>query len=108
MSGKTAKALRKIQDREMVSKLVSEKNELVTLVNERTKQLNLAGDGLRRLAKRIIALRAEISPLRFAMDQTQYIQGQEKIRVFEEAFTLVTGIPHDSEKFESMITLGAK
>ena len=107
MSEKTARAMRKIEDREIVSRLTAEKNALSALVNERTRMLNRTGDGLRALARKIVSARQEVAPLRYAVDQEPYLRGQFRVSLFEEAFEIVTGIKRGSDKFESVIK-GAK
>lgn len=105
MSEKTAKTLRKIQDRDLVQQLAMDKQELIAALNQRTSQLNSLASGLRVLGKKIAQMRVELPSLRFAIDQGPYIALNTHLEIYEEAFATVSGLTPGSRGYENAIRI---
>lgn len=108
MSEKTIKVQRKIQDREMFKKAVSDRNTLAVLLQQRSQQLNKIAEGLKELAKKVVSERQAAGSLKFAINQDQYIRHQIRVQALEESFGLIAGSHPGSEQFEKILNLGAK
>ena len=108
MSEKTIKAQLKIQDREMFRKAVTERDNAIILLRQRSLQLNKIAEGLKELAKKVVSERQAAGALQFAINQDQYIRHQIRVQAFEESFGLIAGSHPGSEQFEKVLKLGAK
>ncbi len=96
MSEKTLRAQRKIQQEAIIA-------DLSRKLGKYQKFVDKASNGMKALAEKINALRAEYSKARFGIDESQATAIRRELLIYERAMELVAQVDRTNPDFERIL-----